>query len=207
MPDSAALPVDVSKWVSADTICERRVVTPTLVVSFETTLFDDADLVDRLAPILTETLSPRSLFTTTITFSPRLPGLPTAMFPIAARQTKQALGETLSEQGLQGVRSTSSERVRVGGKRGKLFEYAAEYPLAPDETTKDGGPVRLRCSVSAVLWPTDDGFRVVGSLFPTESVASAIERHGGTAATDLDVEVRPDEDRRFVLEIARELAD
>lgn len=141
---------------------------------------------------------PRSLFTTALEFSPSLSDLgvdPASVFGPARQHARREFARSVREDGLVGVTRTDARWIdREDGSRARAFRYDVGFPLDPSAVLTDPRGVErlaLQGILWAAIWPTEGAYAMAGGIYPTETIAEAVERGapGATRATDADLAV------------------
>lgn len=153
---------------------------------------------------------PRSLFTTALEFSPSLSDLgidPASVLGPARQHARREFARSVREDGLVDVARTDARWIdREDGTRARAFRYDVGFPLNPAAVLADARGVdrlTLRGILWAAIWPTEGAYAMAGGIYPTETVAEAVERQapGAGLATDDDLAVDRAAHRKDVAEL------
>ncbi|MHB9288441.1 hypothetical protein ACKVMT_15530 [Halobacteriales archaeon Cl-PHB] len=209
MPDAPSL--STSAFERVDSRTDRTMVLPFLTVRTDTALYEDPDFRERVAPLLREgeDRSPRSAFTTHLSFLPRIPGgkMPSAVVDIAARHASREFADSLEADGLVDVERVGEETLSVEhGRPIRLFEYRAGFPLSGEELLGESGKPLLRVGVLAAIWPAGSTFEMAGGIFPLEALSAVADRAGAPLVTDCRIDPTPDADRDRIRSFVRRTA-
>jgi hypothetical protein len=203
--------IETGSWERVDEWTERAFDVPAVTVEAHNAVYERPDFRAAVAGLMPAGIdqSMRALFTTGLSFDPRLPGseTPDRLLGVAARYAGREFQRSLTEDGLADVERTGSTDLRVRGRRtAKAFQYDAGYPLDVGAAGGAGQP-HLAVRVWAAIWPTETSFGMAGGIYPLEDLATALAGSDPDREPDVEIETLPGGDRREVLERIREAAE
>lgn len=156
-------------------------------------------------------VAPRALFTSQLSFSRSLPDLgvdPASprVFGVGKRYARREFANSVREDGLTDVARTDGRPLeRAAGPDGYAFHYEAAYPFDADAALVESASGRLlvATTVWAGIWPTENSYAMAGGIYPTETLATAVDRQapGGTLAPETDLDPDPERDRERLFEV------
>jgi len=208
MSDAPRFPDDVlaGRWREVHTQTKDELTLPFFSVRSHSRLYEHVDSAERMGGVsgVRFGMPPRAVFTAALEFDPPLPGFgvkPKAVFGIARRRARKEFPKSLSQDGLRNV-TRSDERwlERDDGTRSRAFRYEIGFPLDPTGIFGDHAPARfdLRGVMWGNIWPTEEAYSMSGGVYPTETLAEAIDRQSPARSPvrDLVVDVDPVDHRK-----------
>lgn len=207
--------LDAYDWRHVRDHTELALSLPFFTITAYNTIYEHAPSSDAFAAVGDPgvEISGRSAFTSALEFSTPLGELgvkPASVFGIACDYAKTEFADSVREDGLVNVtRFADREIARTADGSApddpaRAFGYDVEYPLRDAVIAEDvtGGQFTVAGELWAGIWPTDAAYAMAGGMFPTESVADAIDRQApaATLATDADLDLHPDRDRDRILD-------
>lgn len=194
--------IDRDGWRKIDERAETVFSSPLMTVEASSAVYDRPEFYETLEPVVPEDLgqSPRTVFTTALSFSPSLPGSAERLLGVLGGRASSEFAKSLEADGLVNVEQTGTEDLELADRTVKAFQYHAGYPLDAAAFERDVTPL-LPVRVWAALWPADGSFEMGGGGYPLADIAEAID---GTVDLPVTATANPEQDRRELFDCIAE---